>query len=125
MWEKIPWNKISRHKYLSVEDIDVEENEVEEDLQNIIMQQSIRYLHINRQREEKYGANIISNVITPRNFDTMNKNAKRNNQINKEEVSISPTMKENLLKPCFFCAIFLKTITKMIFGCWIVVVATI
>ena len=67
----------------------------------------------------------MSNVITTRNLGIMNMNVERNDEINKEAMSISPTMKENPLKQCFFHAIFLKTLTTRIFGCWTMVVTII
>ena len=84
----------------------------------IIMQKSSGDLLKTKIREEGHGTDRVFNVTTVRILATTNMTVERNNQINKEAISISPTMKENPQIPCFFHVISQKTNIVKTFGFW-------
>ena len=87
------------------------------DLIIIIMQQSNGDLLKTEIKEEGHGTDRVFNVSTVKSLATMNTTVERNRQISTEAISISPTVKENPQRPCFFHAISQKTNKVKTFGC--------
>jgi hypothetical protein len=129
-WKKGLWNMLSRLKLLSAE-AEAEETKGEvkrgrgnhnaEERHTKNTQDSHNSLKTHRIKEEEGEngqTNPEFNATIAKSMVTMRVNAERSSQIKTKAEQMSPTMKEKLLKQCFFHAIPLKKVTPRTFGCW-------